>query len=125
MTSILDLDLAKEGGFGTGLWSAIRQRASFIEAHHTEGVVGPLQVQPREEPARPVQESDASALAVVLGRYLAFVPSHAGYRLMELDGGVPAAGQRIEVGDHAYVVTKLGRSPLPLDDRRCAYLQAA
>ena len=60
-------------------------------------------------------------------RYLLFVPASRGYELVEREGEVPAVGAEVELEDGAqiYVVTKVAPSPLPGDDRRCAYVQHA
>lgn len=52
---------------------------------------------------------------------LAFVPG-ARYLIVELDATPLSAGLELEVDDDLYVVTRIGRSPLPGDTRRCAYL---
>lgn len=58
---------------------------------------------------------------------VAFVPTAAGYRLVELPGKPPEVGSTIELEgcDGPLVVTRYGRSPLPLDSRSCAYLDRA
>ena len=58
------------------------------------------------------------------GRHLLFVWKASGYELRERDGDAPAPGAQVEEDDSRYVVAKLGPSPLPGDDRVCAYLQA-
>jgi hypothetical protein len=56
--------------------------------------------------------------------YLEILPGHGGYRLRDKAGSCPAEGARVEDEDGAgYVVLKVGRSPLPNDLRRCAYLE--
>jgi hypothetical protein len=58
-------------------------------------------------------------------KYLVFVPRHTGYELAERDGDPPRMGEEVELEDNgAYVVVKVSPSPLPEDDRLCAYLQA-
>ena len=52
---------------------------------------------------------------------LAFVPGQQ-YHLVELDATPLWAGLAFEVGDETFVVARVGRSPLPRDPRRCAYL---
>ncbi|HEY4622086.1 MAG TPA: hypothetical protein VIG93_10330, partial [Gaiellaceae bacterium] len=61
------------------------------------------------------------------GAFLAFVPNDHGYSLQEILGAPPAVGEPMAVanGDGEFVVTRIGRSPLPLDYRRCAYLELA
>jgi hypothetical protein len=54
--------------------------------------------------------------------YLLFVPSSKGYRLEERDGPAPERDERVEVDGSAFVVSRVGASPLPLDARPCAYL---
>jgi hypothetical protein len=54
--------------------------------------------------------------------YLLFCPTPAGYVLTDREGTPESAGARVEVGDRTYEVSKLGRSPLPGDDRVCVYL---
>ena len=52
---------------------------------------------------------------------LAFVPGPR-YALVELAPSALTRGLELEVEDEVYVVTRIGRSPLPGDARRCAYL---
>ena len=52
---------------------------------------------------------------------LAFVPG-ASYALVVLDTTPVSRGLELEIGEDVFVVTRIGRSPLPGDDRRCAYL---
>ena len=54
--------------------------------------------------------------------HLLFVPSPQGYHLEERDGPAPERDERVEVGGAAFVVSRVGASPLPLDPRPCAYL---
>jgi hypothetical protein len=59
------------------------------------------------------------------GKHLLFVSKPSGYELVERDGDPPEAGSEVEVGDNGlrFTVAKIGPSPLPQDDRLCAYLQ--
>jgi hypothetical protein len=52
---------------------------------------------------------------------LVFVPGH-GYSLRELELSPVRAGALLELDGVEYVVARTGRSPLPGDPRRCAYL---
>ena len=54
--------------------------------------------------------------------YLLFVPSPQGYRLEERDGRAPERDERVEIDGTAFVVSRVGASPLPQDLRPCAYL---
>ena len=60
------------------------------------------------------------------GEHLLFVPGSAGYALIERSGPAPGLGTEVEVGERGerrYVVSRLGRAPLPDDRRPCAYLE--
>jgi hypothetical protein len=57
-------------------------------------------------------------------KYLLFIWKPTGYELRERDGELPALGTVLDEEDGRMVVTRVGPSPLPGDDRRCAYLQA-
>jgi hypothetical protein len=59
------------------------------------------------------------------GKHLLFVSKPSGYELVEGEGDAPEPGSEVEVGDIGvrYTVAKVGPSPLPQDDRLCAYLQ--
>jgi hypothetical protein len=60
------------------------------------------------------------------GKYLVFVSKPSGYELLERDGEPPEPGSEVEeVEGLRYTVIKLAPSPLPQDDRTCAYLQLA
>jgi hypothetical protein len=58
------------------------------------------------------------------GAFVLFVPTPAGYQLLERSGPVPAVGDEVGVSSGLLVVAKVGVSPLPGDLRRCAYLEA-
>jgi hypothetical protein len=57
--------------------------------------------------------------------HVLFVPNDDGYELAERDGAAPQVGQTVDVGAEAWIVTKVGRSPLPYDERDCAFLTSA
>ena len=61
------------------------------------------------------------------GTYLVFVMKPTGYEVAEREGEPPAPGSAIELEDDGgrYVVAKVASSPLPGDERRCAYLVPA
>jgi hypothetical protein len=58
-------------------------------------------------------------------KYLLFVWKPTGYELREREGELPAVGAVLDEEEGRMLVTRIGPSPLPGDDRRCAYLQAA
>jgi chromosome segregation ATPase len=57
--------------------------------------------------------------------FLAFAPTREGYHLVACEGGPPPVGGRLRLPEceGELVVTRIGRSPLPLDQRPCAYLE--
>jgi hypothetical protein len=60
------------------------------------------------------------------GGHLLFVQLGGGYELLERNGRTPAPDERLELDDFpdtTFVVTSLGRSPLPNDSRACAFAQ--
>ena len=59
--------------------------------------------------------------------YVAFAPSPEGYRLVAIDGRAPGMGETVELAGHdePLRVTRVGASPIPLDDRVCVYLDRA
>jgi hypothetical protein len=63
---------------------------------------------------------------VAEGKYLVFVSRPTGYELAEREGEPPTPGSEIELdeGGSRFLVSKVATSPLPQDDRVCAYLQA-
>lgn len=85
-----------------------------------------------EEVARLDESGAPSAGAVPLSEpepepatttYLVFVWAPGGYALQERAGDVPGVGSLVSVDGHEQAVVKLARSPLPGDERRCAYLE--
>jgi hypothetical protein len=68
--------------------------------------------------AREQEQSAADAAAV----HLLFLPTAGAYVVEEGTGPPPPQGATVEVRQIRYTVAKHGASPLPHDDRRCAYL---
>jgi hypothetical protein len=58
-------------------------------------------------------------------KYLLFVSKPTGYELREREGDVPAVGTVLDDENGRMMVTRVAPSPLPGDDRPCAYLQGA
>jgi hypothetical protein len=67
---------------------------------------------------------DESEAAESAAHHLLFVWTSSGYRLVEEEGPAPLPGHAVAVPDTpgSFHVTKVGPSPLPNDDRLCAYL---
>jgi hypothetical protein len=55
--------------------------------------------------------------------WIAFVPSPEGYGLLPQLGAPPQRGGVLQLDEGAFVVIRLGPSPLPGDRRRCAFLE--
>jgi hypothetical protein len=53
--------------------------------------------------------------------YLLFVWTPTGYELREQEGEPPSVGEQVEVDQKRLSITKIGVSPLPGDDRVCAF----
>lgn len=68
-----------------------------------------------QEPAQTEPTADAEG-------HILFVPAEDGYELVDQFGPAPGVDEVVEVGDQSWVVMKLGPSPLPFDDRDCAFL---
>lgn len=90
--------------------AAVERRERAVEAREAE-------LEEREAVAA-AQRAGSDAETVV---ELAFVPGTQ-YDLVELDPTPLTRGLALEVGDAAFVVGRIGPSPLPGDARRCAYL---
>jgi hypothetical protein len=72
----------------------------------------------RHAPARPPEPSRNGWSRTAT--HLVFVPSEAGYAMVEADGEAPGVGTPVR-GE--FTVSKVGPSPLPADTRRCVYLE--
>ena len=61
------------------------------------------------------------------GTHILFVSRPTGYELVERDGDPPTPGTRVDLEENGmrFEVVKVAPSPLPQDDRPCAYLQPA
>jgi hypothetical protein len=95
--------------------AALEQRERALESREAEIEV--------HEARRAGDDSGAAQNAGALAAALFFVPG-AVYRLVapELGTGMVAVGNAVQVDGEEYVVARIGRSPLPADHRRCAYL---
>jgi hypothetical protein len=61
------------------------------------------------------------------GKHILFVSRPTGYELVERDGDPPTPGTQVDLEENGarFEVVKVAPSPLPQDDRPCAYLQPA
>jgi len=55
--------------------------------------------------------------------HVLFAPFPEGYRLVGSDRPCPHPGEVVDAEGRSFVVARVGRSPLPTDDRSCAFLQ--
>jgi hypothetical protein len=56
--------------------------------------------------------------------WVAFASTTTGYRLFQLTGAIPGVGTTVDVPELGErVVLRLGRSPLPQDQRTCVFLE--
>jgi hypothetical protein len=102
----------------------VDNESAYVEAGHalrrSIGRLGAAVVEADARMADQIPVSEAEGC-------VAFAPTAAGYRLVELPGKPPEVGSTVELEacDGPLVVTRYGRSPLPLDNRPCAYLDRA
>jgi hypothetical protein len=61
------------------------------------------------------------------GKHILFISRPTGYELVERDGDPPSPGSQVDLEENGarFEVVKVAPSPLPQDDRPCAYLQSA
>jgi hypothetical protein len=88
--------------------AAVERRERALEAREAE-------LEAREAEAAAAPSGDESPVE------LAFVPGSR-YHVVELEPTQLLPGVQLDVADEQYVVARIGRSPLPGDARRCAYL---
>lgn len=89
--------------------AAVERRERDVEAREAE-------LEEREA-AIPAVAARAEPDAVEL----AFVPG-ASYGIVELENVAVSPGSELDIAAETFVVARIGRSPLPGDSRRCAYL---
>lgn len=96
--------------------------ASAVE-EPTDGTVVQLPMRDEPEPADDPGDAPEPPAAEPAAECVAFAATHLGYRLLPLTH-TPSPGEVVELPDVGkLVVLRLGTSPLPLDDRRCAFLE--
>jgi chromosome segregation ATPase len=100
---------------------ALEQRERALAAREEEVAAAAEARAPDErdtalEDDPPTDRRESSNVAV------AFVPG-AAYRLVTLEERALHVGAVLDLDGVSYVVARLGRAPIPGDDRRCAYLE--
>jgi hypothetical protein len=84
--------------------------------------VGDLQLRVAQIEQGPLPAAAALELGQSPG-YVLFVASAEGYTLLEFAGRLDPDAREIVLDGKAHSVQRVGRSPLPHDPRRCAYVQ--
>jgi hypothetical protein len=83
-----------------------------------------LEAEPVPEPV-PAPQAPPAPAEPPARAHLLFVPTGERSLLVGRDGPAPEIGSEIALdGGRRFVVSKLAPSPLPADERRCAYLEA-
>jgi chromosome segregation ATPase len=133
----LELQLAQADAQVKGTEKALRKGLKSLAARIAEGEAAYLEAGAAlrgsierlggaigETDAR-IAERETGALPSDADGFVAFAPTGDGYRLVELVGPAPEVGDSVTVPevDETLVVTRVARSPLPLDARPCAYLE--
>ncbi len=113
-------ELKKQGAELDDLRTRLERGAAALEA--AEERVAELE-QRMSERATPQRRDGPDAES-----HLLFVPGTTRYSMIERAGDPPPLGSEVAVflgdGERRFLVSKLAGSPLPLDGRPCAYLQA-
>lgn len=78
---------------------------------------------PAQGPAPAPPESEPAAALPPLQGHVLFVATPNGYLLLQRDGSPPERGRVLELDGGAFLVLRLGASPLPGDRRRCAFVE--
>ncbi|HUG63916.1 MAG TPA: hypothetical protein VMK83_01730 [Gaiellaceae bacterium] len=94
---------------------AVELKRAAIERRERAVAAREAELEELEEESAARNDDDASAVE------LAFVPGTR-YHLVELEPIHLSRGVSLDVEGETLVVTRIGRSPLPGDRRRCAYL---
>jgi hypothetical protein len=76
----------------------------------------------RSRPTLGYAANDGHPLPKTVTTHLRFVALPDGYRLTTSDERCARPGDRVVIDDHSFLVTKVGRSPLPDDPRPCVFL---
>jgi Family of unknown function (DUF5317) len=99
--------------FALGATGALRRASPVLESDTVPKAKAPLRLLESPLP----DERD---------QHLYLVPMPNGYELRECPGAAPLAGTVVDLGEGLWgEVVKVARSPLPNDERRCAYLVQA
>jgi len=103
----------------------VRRSSRFGDAEHSRRVLGLTLGAPRAAVQACRYDRRTLMGTEGIGEHLVFVWSPAGYALEVRAGRPPRPGASVDEGDRRHRVTKVASSPLPGDDRACAYLLPA
>jgi chromosome segregation ATPase len=107
---------------------AVELRAAAVERREDAVRLREQELERRAEElaqrARELEDSLASAVPVRDDEHVVITASGT-YALRIRPGAAPSAGQLVEIGDATFVCVRVAASPLPGDDRRCAFLEEA
>jgi hypothetical protein len=107
-----------------------RVQAELAELRAVPPAPAPVVAQPEtrpdveaaSEPEREPEQPTPSVEPSVELAHLRFVLAGAAYRIDPHDGPAPLVGERVALDERSFRVVKVAASPLPGDERRCAYL---
>jgi hypothetical protein len=106
------------------LLTLLEKRDALITELSKEPEPAPEPSEPEHAPRAPVAML-MPAPEPVASAHLLFVPTGTRYLLEDREGPAPSPGTEVTLEDgQRFRVTKLASSPLPADERRCAYLEA-
>ena len=114
------------GELEQSLHGAVPEADSAAVAERDARIADLVEQLQAREPAAPHELAPRRPGPGDIASFLALVPATDGYRLVALEGTLPAPGEGLDLpeDDRRLVVVRLGRSPYPGDARPCAYLQA-
>jgi hypothetical protein len=93
------------------------------EIERVQGTIRELAIAAALKEAEIERLEHALSTNAVATTHLVFMAASSGYALQVADGDAPAPGDRVAVDGREQIVAKLGPSPLPGDQRWCAYLE--
>jgi hypothetical protein len=119
-----------ELGIADGEHAAVVDRLLTL-LEKRDALITELSKEPEPAP-EPVGEGHAPPAPVAMlmpappaRAHLLFVPTGKRYLLVDGEGPAPSPGREVTLdGAGRFIVTKIASSPLPADERRCAYLEA-
>jgi hypothetical protein len=107
------------------LLTLLEKRDALITELSKEPEPAPEPAEPEHAPPVPIAMLMPAPEPPPASAHLLFVPTGTRYLLEDREGPAPSPGTEVTLEDgRRFRVTKLASSPLPADERRCAYLEA-